>query len=67
MPVVFGIVELDASKMLRIILAGFRRGQRIGLIATQSSGFVLGARVDGTKEQIGFATNNEERLRFGVE
>lgn len=41
-----------------------RRGQRDGLIATQSRGLVHGARVDAAKEQIGFAANHEERLRL---
>ncbi len=50
--------------MLRIILAGRTRGQHDGLVAAQSRGFVHGARVDATKQQIGFATNNEERLRL---
>ncbi len=34
MPVVFGIVEFDASQVLRIILAGLRSSQPNGLIAT---------------------------------
>jgi hypothetical protein len=64
MPVVFGILELDASQMLRIVLVGLRGGQRNGLIATQSRGLVHGARVDATKEQIGFAPDDKERLRL---
>lgn len=64
MPVVFGIVELDVSQMLRVILAGLRRGQYNGLIAAQSLGLVHGTRVDATKEQVGFATNDKERLRL---
>ena len=59
---VFGIVERDASQVLRIILAGLRSGQPNGLIATQSRGCVHRARVDATKEQIGFATDDKERL-----
>ena len=62
MPVVFGIVELDMPQVLRVILAGRTRGQRNSLIATQSRGLVHGARVDATTEQVGLATNNEERL-----
>ena len=64
MPAVFGIVELDASQVLRIILESLRGGQYDGLIAAQSRGRIHGARVDATKEQIGFATNDEERLRL---
>ena len=64
MPVVFGIVELDASQVLRVILAGLRRGQHNGLIAAQTRGLVHGSRVDATKEQIGFATNDKECLRL---
>ncbi len=62
MPVVFGIVELDASQVLGIILAGLRSSQHQGLIATQPCGFVHGARVEATKEQMGFATDDKERL-----
>ena len=64
MPVVFGIVELDSSQVLRVILAGLRRGQHNGLIAAQTRGLVHGARADATKEQIGFATNDKECLRL---
>lgn len=64
MPVVFGIVELDTSQMLPVILAGLRRGQHNGLIAAQPRGLVHGARADATKEQIGFATNDKECLRL---
>ena len=64
MSVVFGIVELDTSQVLRVILAGLRRGQHNGLIAAQPRGLVHGAGVDATKEQIGFATNDKECLRL---
>ena len=62
MPVVFCIIELDASKMLRVIAASLWRGQHDGLIATESSGLVHGAGVNATKLQIKLATNHEERL-----
>jgi hypothetical protein len=64
MPVVFGIVELDASQVLRVILAGLQGGQYDGLIAAQLRGLVHGARVDSTKEQIEFASDDKERLRL---
>ena len=64
MPAVFCIVELDASQMLRVILVGLRGGQFNGLIATQSHGLVYGARVDATKEQIGFSPDDKKRLRL---
>src|SRR3989338_7220328 len=64
MPVVFGIVELDASKVLRIILESLRSRKHDGLIAAQPCGLVHGARVNATKEQIGFATDDKERLHL---
>jgi len=62
--VVFGIEELDEPQVLRVIFAGLRGDQHNGLIATQSSGIVHGARIIATTWQIGFATNDKER--FGL-
>ena len=60
----FGIVELDAPQVLRVILAGLGSDQCNALIAAQSRGLVHGARVNATKEQIGLATDDKERLRL---
>ena len=64
MPVVHGIVELDAAQVLRVILASFGCGQHNGLIAAQAGTLVHGARANAAKEQIGFATDDKERLRL---
>ena len=61
---VFGIVELDAAQVLRVIVACLGRGQGNRLVAAQASGFVHGARVNTAKLQIGFAANDKERLRL---
>lgn len=60
----FGIVELDAAQMRRVILAGLGSAQCNGLVATQSRGLVYGTRVDATKEQIGFGSRHKECLRL---
>ena len=60
----FGIVELDAPQVLRVILAGLGSRQCNGLIAAQSRGFVHEARVDTAKEQIGFGSRYKKRLRL---
>ncbi len=60
--VVFGIIKLDAAQVLWVSKTGFDRSQCDGLIAAQSGGFVHGTRVDTAAQQIGFATNDEERL-----
>src|SRR3989338_10841442 len=64
MPVVFGIVEFDASKVLRVILESLRSGQHNGLIAAQPRGCIYGARVNATEQQVGLATDDKERLRL---
>jgi hypothetical protein len=63
-PVVFGIVELDASQVFRVVFACLLSCQRNGLIATQTRGYVHWARVGAMKELIGFATN--PNLRTGM-
>lgn len=62
MLVVFGIVELDAAQVPRVIPADGVAGQGDSLIATQSGGLVHGARVNAAAGQIGFGANDEERL-----
>jgi hypothetical protein len=59
---VFGIVEFDTPQMLWVILPGLGSDESNGLIASQSGGLVHLARANATKQKIGFATDDEERL-----
>jgi len=49
--------------VLRVILAGLQRGQHNSLIAPQFHEFIHRAKVEATKEQLGFTTNDEKFLR----
>ena len=60
--VVFGIVELHAAQLDRVILAGSYPGQHDGLVATQAGRFVDRLRINPPVLKIGFGARNKEGL-----
>ncbi len=58
----FGIVELDSSQVLRVVLGLIVSGQCDCLAEMQADGFVHWVRINTAAGQIGFGADDEEGL-----